>query len=400
MSLQNIYSKSKDKFKNTLSLFGLFSKTKNAPIIGYRKHLTSSIKGRALISYITAPFQSENPSKLTGHQNKWEAVEIARIFNKLGYVVDVAVYNDDKFNSKKNYDLIFGQGNSFARHIESAGPSCLKIYYATGAHWSFQNPAEQSRIDYLQQRKGVKLNRKVFAPPNRSAEKADGVICIGNEFTVSTYLPYNTNVKQLNQSGFDFLKWPEDKNFDSAVHKFFWLGSRGMVHKGLDLVLEVFKNLPNLELYIGGKVLREKDFAATYHNELLETPNINLLGYIDIQSETFEDVTNKCGYIIFPSCSEATAGSVITTMHRGLVPIVTRETGVDTKDFGITLCDATIETIREAVIKASKQPAHILKDCSKKSFQEAKKNYTRNKFSENFEKVLRQFLDEHTKAGF
>lgn len=43
---------------------------------------------------------------------------------------------------------------------------------------------------------------------------------------------------------------------------FLWLGSRGAVLKGLDLVLEAFARMPDLQ--VSGPVEDEADFAAAY----------------------------------------------------------------------------------------------------------------------------------------
>jgi hypothetical protein len=336
---------------------------------------------------------------MVSHQNKWEALEISRILNELGFVVDIVNHLDSEFQPFCHYDLLFGIGHNFERYAVMLDKSSLKIYYATEAHWSFNNQAEQERLAWLEHRKGVKLSPRRRRRIDKSAELADEIICIGNAFTRSTYVHYNTNVTCIDNSSFDFLEWPEGKDFESARSCFLWFGSDGMVHKGLDLTLEVFKGLPHLELYIGGNVQVEPEFVELYRSELLESQNIKLLDWIDIHSHVFEDVTRRCGYVVYPSCSEGTAGSVITCMSRGLVPIVTRETGIDTDDFGVLLNDAHIETIREAVIRAAEIPAMALERCSKKAFNEAKKRYNREVFSRNFRMVMQGLMEKHFKEA-
>ena len=41
---------------------------------------------------------------------------------------------------------------------------------------------------------------------------------------------------------------PEGKDFEVCRPHFMWLGSRGFVHKGLDVVLEAFSEMPELAL--------------------------------------------------------------------------------------------------------------------------------------------------------
>ncbi len=44
-------------------------------------------------------------------------------------------------------------------------------------------------------------------------------------------------------------------------------------------------------------------------------------------------------FSIFPSCSEGQSGSVLTTMSLGLIPIVTKEVGIDVFDKGFLIND-------------------------------------------------------------
>ncbi len=42
-----------------------------------------------------------------------------------------------------------------------------------------------------------------------------------------------------------------------------WFGSGGMIHKGLDLVLEVFARMQEYHLHICGPVHHEEDFCKS-----------------------------------------------------------------------------------------------------------------------------------------
>jgi glycosyltransferase involved in cell wall biosynthesis len=205
-------------------------------------------------------------------------------------------------------------------------------------------------------------------------------------------LPYAANIVCINTSSRDTLAWPLGKNFAEARRRFFWFGGTGAVHKGLDLVLEVFNELPDLQLFIGGAVADEPDFVEAYRQELYNRANIRLAGWINVESTLFADITRNCGYVILPSCSEGQAGSVTVCMHRGLVPIVTREVGVETKDFGITLKDCQPRTISEAVVYAANQSAAALEQHSRMAYDEAKVRYTRAAFSRNFENAMRRLM--------
>ena len=76
-----------------------------------------------------------------------------------------------------------------------------------------------------------------------------------------------------------FYPWPEAKDFEACRTRFLWLGSRGMVFKGLDLVLDAFVQMPEYHLTVCGPVAKEKDFEQVYYQELYHTSNIHTYGW-------------------------------------------------------------------------------------------------------------------------
>ena len=57
-----------------------------------------------LLSYITNPFRiSPNNSRFMHHSNKWECREMANIWLKHGYYVDVIDWDNTQFFPKRNY---------------------------------------------------------------------------------------------------------------------------------------------------------------------------------------------------------------------------------------------------------------------------------------------------------
>ena len=66
---------------------------------------------RALLSYIVHPFSiSKDDPRYYRHINIWRAQEIVRILNRMGYLVDVVDYRDEKYSVQHEYDLFIGHG--------------------------------------------------------------------------------------------------------------------------------------------------------------------------------------------------------------------------------------------------------------------------------------------------
>ena len=131
--------------------------------------------------------------------------------------------------------------------------------------------------------------------------------------------------------------FPERKDFAAARRSFLWFGSGGLLHKGLDRVLEVFASLPEFQLTVLGPIEREPEFERAFHRELYQTPNIHTHGWIDVASPEFLAVARRHLALVYPSCSEGQNGGAVTCMHAGLIPVLSRESGVDLDpDYGMS----------------------------------------------------------------
>ena len=73
-----------------------------------------------------------------------------------------------------------------------------------------------------------------------------------------------------------------------------------------------------------------------------ETPNIHTHGWIDITGPDFARLASETLGVVYPSCAEACCGSVINVMHAGVIPIVSRQTGI-----GDNLFDASTKFLNK-----------------------------------------------------
>ena len=342
-----------------------------------------------LLSYITRPFiVKQGNHKFYSHTNMWECQQIAETWVKHGYNVDVIDWDNKSFLPEKEYSVFIDIHSNMERLAPILGKSCKKILHITGAHWQFQNDAEMKRLSYLKSRRGVQLKPRRQVPPSLGIEYADCATILGNAFTQGTFaysgkplypIPLSTTVQ------FPYY----EKNFDKIKKNFLWFGSSGMVHKGLDIVLDAFSELPDYHLTVCGPVNREADFKKAYFKELYRSKNIRLLGFTDVRSAQFRDVIMNTNALIYPSCSEGQAGSVITCLHAGLIPIVSYESGVDVDDFGIVLRKCDVDEVVESVKILSQKRKEELQRLSKCAWQYARTHNTR----ENFANCYNTFVD-------
>ena len=316
----------------------------------------TNFERRCLLKYIVEPFLQNNPSAST-HQNQWQVRQLAHIIGEMGYDVDVMNYNDTKVTLHGTYDLVVDlhpvRNPIYENHLT---PSCIKVAYITGSNPDFSNKAEEDRIEYLYRRRGKKLKaRRNQTPFEKDVfETYHAIFFIGNEYNWRTYADYKgLTVCYIRNNGYLELAQPDCSA--RSPQKFIYLGGNGSIHKGLDLLLDIFSKRPELDLYVCSKLHNEKDFCRLYKQELFHTPNIHPVGFLDIFSTELAALLKQCAYVVLPSCSEGIAGSVLTGMSAGLIPLVSREAGFNDGEV-YPFKENSVEAIEEAVDYFSQMP--------------------------------------------
>jgi len=353
-------------------------------------------RGTVLLSHIRGEFLSHPDQPVPNtHTNFWTALDIAKTFLELGYRVDVISFGNHDFLPKSDYDVLIDTRYNLQRLAPLLGRDCLKILHIDTAHMLFQNAAEAARLLDLQRRRGVTLQPVRYERPNLAIEHADCATVCANDFTIGTFRYAGKPIYRIPIPAARLCPWPSRKNFADARTHFLFFASHGMVHKGLDLVLEAFAGMPEYRLTICGPVEREPDFVAAYRTELFNSPNIHLRGWLDIDSQDFIDLADQCIAHVFTSCSEGGAACVIETMHAGLIPIVNCESSVDVHDFGALLKGVSVKDIREGVRSIAEMPASMLEGRARRAWEHARAQHTREHFSRVYRQTIREILREH-----
>ena len=342
-------------------------------------------RGRVLFSYIVDPFLLYPDGEIPySHTHFWESATIGRTFLELGFRVDAISWNHHRFVPEGTYDFLLDVRLNLER-LAPLLPNATKILHADTAHYTFHNPAQLTRLSQLEERRGVAIQPQKMLPENRALETADLVTLLGNDFTRETYAFAGKPLHRIPISVPFTYDWPQDKDFAQARSHFLWFGSGGLVHKGLDLVLEVFARNPDLHLWVCGPIRREKDFEKLFFKELYETPNIHTVGWVDVGEDSFLDIARRCGGLLYPSCSEGGGSSALTCMHAAIVPLVNREVSIDVHDgCGIRLPDCRIETLEAAVRDFSKRPAVDIETMARRGWEYVRQHHTKDTFREGY----------------
>jgi glycosyltransferase involved in cell wall biosynthesis len=357
----------------------------------------SNYDKRALIMYVVKPFllKDDDPGLLT-HQNLKQCRQIAALLGEFGYIVDVVDIRDKKFTPSSNYALVINSKASLRGMDTSFYKDAIKIFLATTENHLSHNRNLQRRHELLSKRRehAVKF-RRIYSEVMPYATRSDAIVGFGNEFIMNTWKEvFKGPAFSFNNYGFKETVFSSSlKDFEQARKHFLFFASSSQMQKGLDLLLEIFPRHPDLHLYICSGFKKESDFCACYYKELYKTPNIHPIGWTKVNSSEFYELVKKCAYVIHPTCSEGQPGSVVQCMYSGLIPLVTKEAGIDTEDFGITFSDDSLEEVERVIVEVSQKSEEWHREQSIKTRKVAEEKYSEEAFINRWRDILNEILN-------
>ena len=355
---------------------------------------------KALLSYITAPYRGAGIAK--SHTNYLECATWVECLGEIGYDVDLVGWIDAlPPEAYGRYALVTGLGRSFYESLRSPGANNRKhVFYGTMAYPPFSNALALKRILQIRNEGGPLLLDSCRLLPDYyqiACYLADKLIVVGNEFTRQTYARDLAHVK-IERINLFFHRSSHSLSrpvAPMAARKcsILWFGSGGLLHKGLDIAIECARRHREIHLHVCG-TLAEREFQEYF---LAKAPeNTSFHGFVDIESERFSELVATCGALLYPSLSEGQAGSVLTVCgNASLVPIITRNSGLDESRLGFEIEEPTLESTLRAL------SAYLATDESRlsKMAEAAQAQICRNHSYEGYRSDLRASLAEFGPAA-
>jgi glycosyltransferase involved in cell wall biosynthesis len=315
----------------------------------YINHIPSKTKishKKALVCYIPDSYNLplDHPN-FFGHSNFQECRTLLDCLTEQGFSCDVIGFQENARSLiGSNYDLLIAIRDQLEYGKALVKTTGRVIMYSTACHWTFHNSAEYNRINQLRDRKGLSLKPRRQHTPVLFEDQVDEIWYFGNDFQQKTYAHINAPKYPINISIIPTSIPPKSIFTDENRRHFLWFGSVGSVHKGLDWLLDIFSRNPDLHLHVCGLVEKEEDFFSAFRKELLELPNIHFHGWALPTSDKFREVSEKCGFIVSPSCSEGCSGAVLQCMSVGMIPLISKANGIAVQNAGFILGDSIEET--------------------------------------------------------
>lgn len=286
---------------------------------------TLSGQKRVLICYLPLDEYEQAGIKEIYHPNKIEKYQIIKAFISNNYCIDICHCLDEKAVRKLaegNYDVIFGFGPAYHQAIKQ-WPNAYRIIYYTESPFWYSRQQEMFRIQMFEKKTGVRkrLVRTGVFYHEDDEKTANAVICMCDkklfdaiDNPVYRILPYGLKSSKINGNLFAHR---DEKHF-------LVFGMAGYVHKGVDLLIDVIKNHPDWHLHLCGDTREMDKDGFEYHY-----PNVHLEGFMSVNDLRYKELVEQCMFILLASCSEGMPTGIITGMRHGLIPIVSRNIGME-----------------------------------------------------------------------
>ncbi|GAD79632.1 glycosyltransferase [Vibrio ezurae] len=299
-------------------------------------------KPRALICYLTDAFYAKSTS-FKYNTNRLECMSIVNKFLEYGFIVDIVSCNDN-FESNEEYDLVFGFGAGYRNaKLKKIGK---RVLYCTEGHPEASLINELERVNYYKDRHNKKVNivRSGIYYSASDYLIADYCVCMGSHN--QEYIIDNLNIPRNRL--FDITPTAiqgKVKSKFSGKRNILWLGSNGLVHKGLDVLIEAVNSSHNsVNLHVCGVNKKELKKICQISEKII------VHGLVDVNSSYFEGILDDCDFIALASCSEGVATGVLTGIKSGLIPITTISCGIPHGIKKFTLHSYKVNDIKENLL--------------------------------------------------
>ena len=282
---------------------------------------------RALVSYVQFPqFALKSTYFRSAHVNKAFSKMIVDTLLSFGY--SVTLTRCDRIPEiKGNYDLFLGHTKTFSEIASLLPKECIKILLLTGSSPEFGNRQQKLRSEALRTRRAIAIpefSENVVPDASENLNVADSILLVGNDFTKYTWhADFHSKMFTID----NFSMFPRSTKIIEN-HNYLFLSSVGQVHRGLDLVLEAFSGREE-NLFICSGFEKEPEFKNAFHNELYRSSNVHPVGWVNLAGRKFSSIAQMCSFAILPTCSEGMSSSLLNLMALGLIPVATRNAGVD-----------------------------------------------------------------------
>jgi len=316
-----------------------------------------------------------------------------KALNECGYVVDIIDRRTSRAQQMR-YDLCFAHGPDMRAVIEGLPAGCFILHYASGAYWREFIRLSRDRYDAFAIRKGLPPFPDFVRSLSGAEEGEEFVIQRANASfnsgprTIATYGSLAGKMELLYLAArVETDLYPAERDFDSGRRNFIYVaGTGGNIQKGMDILLEAFARMPELNLYIYCKV--EPEVSRAYAREL-SLPNIHYIYHLS-RGAGRKRVRKLLGRINFTISAPIDTGpgtAMLGSLGLGLIPVGYID--IEADDTNSVLTDScSIEAIMDTARQAAAKSPDWCSAASAATLKRFERLHQPSSFGANFKKWL------------
>jgi Glycosyl transferases group 1 len=230
----------------------------------------------------------------------------------------------------------------------------------------------------------------------RDLDAADAILLVGNSRTKASYTRHDipaAKVRPINYGVDIRVGRPGSHPAEGSPQtQLLYSASEIGLRKGFDIVTaladEVDLGELGAHLHIAGAASYPHYRAELDEFTERQRSHVTNHGWLPASSAAYRDLLDSCDYLLFPSLEEGQAGTVLDGMARGVVPLISRNCGVDFAPLGFCELERGSTKNREMLTQACALPGS-----ERNSLRDETIDYYR-KFHAGFEDRLESALDE------
>lgn len=350
---------------------------------------------RILVSFVSPLHTNFNRDALY-HPLYAQVNQILKCLIELNFSIDICDYNDlfaYKELAGEEYDYVIGFGKVY-KEVLLSKKAKKSILFVTENLPEVVEKKYKERISYFKERHP---NLPIVNVPRNDCFDmeqfilSDMAIVMSSDYNIQSmrkYIQeiYPINVNCLYNSAYTF----DTSHIKGSKRNFLWFGSQGTLHKGLDILIDAFKQLPEYTLNIYGVPENEKRYIKP-----LLSKNTILHERVNVLSQDFIDkVVKQNVFVLSASCSEGMMSGIATCMIHGLIPIVTKETSYNSCSCIFEFDGYKVEDILKKIKQMDNLKIADLEKISKECQEYAKDNFLLSSFKKSMKQILPEYINQ------
>lgn len=314
-----------------------------------------------LLAYSVKHFNPLQENETTQNLSASSAATLARsLYNMLKEMGDVEYVDGlkpPKKLARKHYDVLVGIQGSISL-LSRIATFDKVVLFAVNMHPRTRNEIlQQFNQQYkVCSQKHVDRN-SVHLKQLRDIQRADAIFLVGNATVARSFLQNGkalTSIRRFNYASALPCR-TDDTLAPGDTIRLLYVTTEMCLRKGFDIVadmLQILREKPFVCGIIGGA--GDSDYQAKLSDLQQQFgEKIQLHGWVDSKKPEYRQLLQQYDFVLFPSLEEGQAGSVLDAISQGLIPLTTRETGIDFAPLGYLIPKLNCEHNNNILQRAS-----------------------------------------------